>query len=321
MKRNSAFNVHLMQFFLTVCTAITFGLFAPGVALAAGPVTAVLDFDTKGLTSNWWGSFEPGVAISDLVTNQLVNGGKFTMVDRNNLDKTLAEHQLSTSGEVAPATAVQSGQLIGARYLVVGNVLQFAKTSQSGANLGGFIGGLAGAAAGSVKTERVTLQVAVRVVDATTGQILQTISDEQSKSGTSWGTAAFSGYVGGSYSNQQFLSSTMGQLINSVALDIANKLDPAKFNAGPAGPSLSGKVIAADGKSLIINLGSSQGVAVGMYFDVMTVRQIRDPDSGKTLTSHQTTGKIQIMSVDTDTAVGQTVSGTGSVGSTIQSGP
>jgi curli biogenesis system outer membrane secretion channel CsgG len=320
MKQTSRRNRHFIPFVLMI-GALTFGLFAPEIALAAGPTTAVLDFDTKGLTSNWWGSFEPGVAISDLITNQLVNSGKFTMVDRTHLDKTLSEHQLAASGEVSPATAIQSGQLIGARYLVTGNVLQFAKTSQSGGSVGGFIGGLAGAAAGSVRTERVTLQVAVRVVDATTGQILQTISDEQSKSGTSWGTDAFSGYVGGSYSNQQFLSSTMGQLINSVALDIANKLDPAKFSSGPAGPSLGGKVIAVDGKSLIINVGSSQGVAVGMYFDVMTVRQIRDPDSGKILTSHQTTGKIQIMSVDADTAVGQTVSGTGSVGSAVQSGP
>ncbi|MGA2394494.1 MAG: CsgG/HfaB family protein [Candidatus Lustribacter sp.] len=310
-----------MLFLLALGTALTYASIATGPARAAGPTTAVLDFDTKGLTSDWWGAFEPGVAISDLVTDQLVNGGKFTMVDRTHLDQTLAEHQLSAAGEVSPATAIQSGQLIGARYLVTGNVLQFAQTSQSGASVGGFLGGLAGAAVGSVSTQRVTLQVAVRVVDAATGQILQTFTDEQSKSGTSWGTGAFSGYVGGSYSNQQFLSSTMGQLINSVAIDIANKLDPAKFSSAPAGPSLTGKVIAADGKSLIINLGSTEGVAVGMYFDVMTVRQIRDADSGKVLTSHQTTGKMQIVSVDTDTAVGQTVNGTGAVGATVQSGP
>ncbi|GEM_PF-853514 len=307
--------------FLALAATLTFALCAPNVALAAGPSTAVLDFDTKGLTSDWYGAFEPGVAISDLVTDQLVNSGKFTMVDRTHLDKTLAEHQLTAAGEVSPATAIQSGQLIGARYLVSGNVLQFAKTSQSGANVGGLFGGIAGGAIGSVSTERVTLQVSVHVVDALTGQILQTFTSEQSKSGTSWGTGAFSGYVGGSYSNQQFLSSTMGQLMNSVAIDIANRLDPAKFSSGPAGPSLTGKVLASDGKSLIINLGSTEGVTVGMYFDVMTVRQLRDPDSGKVLTSHQTTGKIQITSVDTNTAVGQTVTGAGAVGATVQSGP
>ena len=273
-----------MRLLLTACCAFLLQLFAPTIALAAGPTVAVLDFDTKGLTSNWWGSFEPGVAISDLVTNQLVNTGKFNVVDRTHLNNTLQEHQLSAGGEVSPATLVQSGQLIGAKYLIVGNVLQFAQTGQSGANVGGLIGGIAGGVIGGVRTNRVTLQVAVRVIDATTGQILQTISDEQTKSGTSWGTGGFSGSVGGSYSNQQFVSSTMGQLINAVAIDISNKLDPSKFTAGPTGPSLAGKVIAVDGKSLIINLGSSKGVAVGMYFDVMMVREIRDPDSGKILT-------------------------------------
>lgn len=310
-----------MRLLLAACGAFLLQLFAPGIALAASPTVAVLDFDTKGLTSNWWGAFEPGVAISDLVTNQLVNTGKFNVVDRTHLNNTLQEHQLSAGGEVSPATLVRSGQLIGAKYLVVGNVLQFAQTGQSGANAGGLIGGIAGGIIGGVRTNRVTLQVAVRVIDATTGQILQTISDEQTKSGTSWGTGGFSGSVGGSYSNQQFVSSTMGQLINAVALDIANKLDPSKFNLRPAGPTLSGKVIAVDGNSLIINLGAATGVAVGMYFDVMTVREIRDPDSGKMLTSHQTTGKIQIVSVDADTAVGQSVSGTGAVGASVQSSP
>jgi curli biogenesis system outer membrane secretion channel CsgG len=309
-----------MRLLLAVCCAFVLSLFAPGIALAAGPTVAVLDFDTKGLTSNWWGAFEPGVAISDLVTTQLVNTGKFNVVDRSHLNDTLQEHKLSTSGEVSPAAMVQSGQLLGAKFLISGNVLQFAQTGSSGANVGGLIGGFAGGIVGGVRTNRVTLQVAVRVIDATTGQILQTISDEQTKSGTSWGTGGFSGFVGGSYNNQQFVSSTMGQLINSVAIDISNKLDPAKFTSGPAGPSLSGKVIAVDGKSLIINLGSSKGVAVGMYFDVMTVRSIRDPDSGNMLTSHQTIGKIQIVSVDTDTAVGQSVSGTGTVGATVQNG-
>lgn len=310
-----------MRLLLTACFAFVFQVFMPGLATAAGPTVAVLDFDTKGLTSNWWGSFEPGVAISDLLTNQLVNTGKFNVVDRSHLNNTLQEHQLSTAGEVSPATLVQSGQLIGAKYLIVGNVLQFAQTGQSGANVGGLIGGIAGGVIGGVRTNRVTLQVAVRVIDATTGQILQTLSDEQTKSGTSWGTGGFSGSVGGSYNNQQFVSSTMGQLINAVAADIGNKLDPSKFTAAPAGPSRSGKIIAVDGKSLIINMGTSKGVAVGMYFDVMTVREIRDPDSGKMLTSHQTTGKMQIVSVDSDTAVGQTISGTGAVGATVQSSP
>ncbi|HXP93508.1 MAG TPA: CsgG/HfaB family protein [Candidatus Binatia bacterium] len=301
---------------------------APGVAGAAGPVVAVLNFDTSGLTSNWWGAFQPGVAISDLVTDQLVNGGKFSVVDRNKLTNILQEHQLGNVGEVSPATAVASGQLIGARYLIVGNVLQFALTSQSGGS--GFGGGLPFVGGASVRTQRVTLRVAVRVIDALTGQILQSFPDEESKSSTSWSTGGLGGFtggfVGGSYSNTQFTSTTMGQLINTVAADVANKLDPTKFVASaPAGPSLSGKIIAVDGQSFIINLGSAAGVTVGTFFDVVNIRQIKDPDSGKMLTSRSPVGKIQIISVDADTAVGKALPGSNglgatSVGATVQTG-
>lgn len=317
-----------MRFLSAALLGAILAVLSPGTAQAAGPTVAVLNFDTSGLTSNWWGAFEPGVAISDLVTDQLVNGGKFAVVDRNKLTNILKEHQLGSTGEVSPATAVASGQLIGARYLIVGNVLQFAQTGQSGG--GGFGASLPFVGGASVRTQKVTLQVAVKVIDALTGQIMQSFPAEESKSSTSWGTSALGGFtgglVGGSYSNQQFISSTMGQLINTMAADIAKKLDPTKFVASaPAGPSLTGKIIAVDGSNFIINLGSSQGVAVGMFFDVVTVRQIKDPDSGKTLTSRSPIGKMQIISVDNDTAIGKALPGSSgmgstSVGATVQTG-
>ena len=288
-------------------------------AAAGGPVVAVVNFDTSGLTSNWWGAFQPGVAISDLVTDQLVNGGKFNVVDRSHITQTMQEHQLSTSGEISPATAIQSGQLLGARYLIVGNVLQFAKTSAAGGS--GFGVGLPLGLGGHVSNEKVTLQVAVRVIDATTGQILQSFKDEESKASTSWGAAGLGGFtgglVGGSYNNTKFTSSTMGQLINTVAGTIANKLDPTKFVAAPAGPMLTGKIIAVDGGNYIINIGSTRGVAVGTYFDVVRIKQIKDPDSGKMLTSTLKLGKVQIVSVDTQTAVGTALPGSNGLGASV----
>jgi curli biogenesis system outer membrane secretion channel CsgG len=66
----------------------------------ARPSIAVLDFNTNGLTSNWYGAFQPGVALSDLVTDQMVNSGRFNVLDRTHLSSTLGEHQLAASGEV-----------------------------------------------------------------------------------------------------------------------------------------------------------------------------------------------------------------------------
>ncbi len=298
---------------ITLSVAVSFVvagvLAAAPQANAAGPKVAVLNFSTQGLTSNWYGNFEPGVALSDLVTDNLVNTGKFDVLDRKNLDSTLQEHKLSASGEIDPTTAISAGRLVGARYLISGNILQFAHTGSSGAGAGGLIGGIAGGIIGGVRSDRVTLKVAVRVVDAQTGRIVQSYSAEKSETATSISGGGFSGYTAGGYSNSNFVSSSMGHLINDEAIDIVNHLDPGKFTAGPAAPSLTGRVIDVDGSNIIINIGANRGVSVGAYFDVVKVKQVRDPDSGHMLNVNENVGKIQIMSVNADSAVGRIVAG------------
>jgi curli biogenesis system outer membrane secretion channel CsgG len=282
---------------------------APHAVAAAGPKVAVLDFGTAGLTSNNYGNFQPGVALSDLLTDQIVNGGKFDVMDRAHLDSTLQEHKLSASGEVDPTTAISAGRLIGARYLISGNVIQLSQTGSSGAGAGGLIGGTVGGILGGVKTNRVTIKVAVKVVDAVTGRIVQSFSDEKTESATSISGAGFSGYTAGGYSNSQFVSSSMGHLINDEAILIAQHLDPSKFTGGPAPPSLTGRVIDVDGTNIILNIGASKGVTVGTFFDVVKVKQIKDPDSGRMLTANETIGKIQIVSVSADTSVAHVITG------------
>lgn len=292
-------------------------LASPFPSQAAGqPTVAVLDFSTRGLTSDWWGAFEPGVAISDLVTDQLVNSGNFNVVDRKHLADLMQEHQLSTGGEVAPATLIQSGRLIGARYLITGNVLQFDKTggSNAGAAAGSLFGGVVGGIAGGLHTERVTLKVQVRVIDAVSGVILQSFADEQTKSGTSWtgfGGGAGGGAFGvGGYSNEQFTSSTMGHLVNDEAAIIVKHIDPSKF-AVAAAPvaSIRGRILTVDGDDIVLNVGGNKGVQVGQYFDVLSIKQLKDPDSGRLITSEIQKGTIQIVTVNSDSAVAKRVSG------------
>jgi curli biogenesis system outer membrane secretion channel CsgG len=288
----------------------------------SNPSIAVLDFSTRGLTSDWWGQFEPGVAISDLVTDQLVNAHKFNVVERKKLDAVMDEHKLSAEGEVSPATLIQSGRLTGARYLITGNVLQFDKTGQSGAAAGSFIGGFAGAVIGGVKRERVTLKVQVRIIDTTTGQIVQSFAGEKTQAGTSWGAGGYAGLGAGGYGNENFTNSTMGHLINDEAIEITGKLDPSQFStAASASAAISGHVIANDSGGIILNVGSAKGVQSGMFFDVVRMREIKDPDSGKMLSVAATTGKVQVTQVNPDSAVATRVAGVVTVGEKVQSAP
>lgn len=287
------------------------------------PTIAVMNFSTQGLTGDWWGQFEPGVALSDLVTDELVNTGNFNVVERAKLGDTMQEHQLDTSGAVDPETAVRAGRLVGAHFLVEGNVLQFEQTGASGANAGQAIGGILGGVAGGYHSTRVTIKVAVRVVDTQTGRIVQAFDDEQTQTANSWGAGGISFLSGtyGSYHNSNFTSSAMGHLIDAEAKLIAAHIDPRRLASVPSMPSLSGHIIGIDHGYYIINIGSSRGVSVGQYFAVNKVMQIRDPGTGRYLTVNEPTGRLQVTAVSAETAIARRVSGSPSKGQQVQSEP
>ena len=200
-------------------------------------------------------------------------------------------------------------------HQITGNILQFDKTggSNAGAAAGSFFGGVIGGIAGGIHTERVTLKVQVRVIDAVSGVILQSFADEQTKSGTSWtgfgGGAGGGAFGAGGYSNEQFTSSTMGHLINDEAGIIVSHIDPSKFQAAAPTASIRGRILTVDGDDIVLNIGSNKGVQVGQYFDVLSVKQLKDPDSGRIINSEITKGAIQIVTVNSDSSVGKRVSG------------
>jgi curli biogenesis system outer membrane secretion channel CsgG len=293
--------------------------FAPaiGAAQQTRPPIAVLDFSTQGLSSNWWGAFQPGVALSDLLTDQMVNGGRFNVLDRTHLQSTLGEHQLGASGEVSPESAVAAGHMVGARYLVTGNILQLDQTGESGASAGSLLPGVLGAAAGGVSTHRVTIKVAVRVIDARTGQIVQSFADEESRSGTSWSAGGFSGYAAGSYSNSQFVNSDMGHLVDDEAAKIAATIDPSRFSSGPAAAALTGHIAALDGSNVIIDIGSNNGVQIGQILQIVKAKSIVDPTTHAVLHVNENVGTMQIDSVSANAAVGHVVSGKAAVRLTV----
>jgi curli biogenesis system outer membrane secretion channel CsgG len=315
----------MRRFFVFIAfVGLSFGLASrlPAVAQQQ-PSIAVMNFSTQGLTGDWWGQFQPGVALSDLVTDELVNEGNFNVVERAKLGDTMQEHQLDTSGAVDPETAVRAGRLVGAHFLVEGNVLQFEQTGASGANAGQAIGGILGGVAGGYHSTRVTIKVAVRVVDTQTGRIVQAFDDEQTQTANSWGAGGISFLSGtyGSYHNSNFTSSTMGHLIDAEAKLIAAHIDPHRLASVPAMPTLSGRIIGLDNGYYIINVGSSRGVSVGQYFQVNKVMQVRDPGTGRYLTVNEPTGRLQVTAVSGETAIARRVSGAPKKGEQVQSEP
>ena len=97
---------------------------APTSAFAQAKVrVAVMNFENNS-TWSWWGD-NLGKAAADELATQLVQTGKFTVLERRELDNILREQNLGASGAVTAATAAKVGKLLGVQLMLTGSITAF----------------------------------------------------------------------------------------------------------------------------------------------------------------------------------------------------
>lgn len=74
-------------------------------------------------------------AVGELLANQLLSKGFYKLTERTQLEEVLKEQKLGLSGAVDSATAANVGKLLGAKLLVLGNVIRMGKSYQITAKL------------------------------------------------------------------------------------------------------------------------------------------------------------------------------------------
>jgi curli biogenesis system outer membrane secretion channel CsgG len=146
-------------------------------------------------------------AATDIFTTALVRSGQFRVVERNRLSQDVVrEKQLNAAGESDGDSAQK--QLHGARYIFEGTVSQAnpsENTRQGGINIGGLsLGG---------GRNHDTLAVDVRIVDADTGDVLDSISITKELSDSSVG-------IGGTAAFVSTLASLRGRVANPLTPDV-----------------------------------------------------------------------------------------------------
>jgi curli biogenesis system outer membrane secretion channel CsgG len=288
-------------------------LSAPHAAWAGEPSVAVIVVTSEGAAQGIGGGFDPGKALTTLLTDRLVELGKLSVVEREHIERVFDEQKLSQSGDFSTQDGVKLGHMVQANFLIVGRVVHLDKVGSNAGGAGALLSkvplNIGGAGASS---EKVHLQVGVRLIDANTGRIVKAINFDQTQSGTSFVV----GDVGTHteiYSSQQFTASVIGKLVNAAANEIARKVSEADLAAGPSGPALEAAIIALDGANVIINKGSRDGVKAGMFFDTFHRIVARDPSSGKPISTDVPDGNIQITSVGPNSSVARKVSGSPAV--------
>src|SRR4029077_5370837 len=108
---------------------------------------AVFDFDYATVKTNSAALFgtdiDIGRGIADLLVKNLVTDGTYSVIERKQLDKILAEQNFSTSDRADPASAARIGKILGLDAIIVGSITQFGNETKN-TKLGGGGGGFGG---------------------------------------------------------------------------------------------------------------------------------------------------------------------------------
>ena len=252
-----------------------------------------------------------GKGISDLLVQQLVTDAKYSVIERNALDKILNEQNFANSDRADPATAAKIGKILGVDAVIMGTITQFGRDDQNKTYAGGAVVARKFGIGGLQKREaKAVVGITARMVDTTTAEILAaaTGTGESTRKGTSLVGAGGGGgnAAGGGYdmTSKNFGETILGEAVHQAVTQMATQLDQ-KADALPARKAeFSGLVADVSGNTVILNIGRNSGVQVGDSVEISrAVRTVKDPSTGKVIkTITNKMGTATITEVDSDSA-------------------
>jgi len=304
----------------TACVTVP----AAGQAAKHRPRIAVLDFDYGTVQSSSTGMFgsnvDVGKGIADLLISGLVKDGTFSIIERQALDKIVAEQNFSTSQRADPSSAAKLGKLLGVDAIVVGSITQFGNETKK-TNIGGGGGTFGGFGLGGIghSNSKANVGITARIVNVETAEILGVAegagtSSRSSNSllgggGHGWSNGSGNVDFGSSNFQETIIGEATKMAVEKLTADIVSNASRISVHT----VTVDGLVAAVDGGQIILNVGKKAGVNAGDKLEVVRVtKEIKDPATGaviRRLTS--SIGIVQATDVDDASAVCTPVSGSG----------
>jgi len=283
---------------------------------------AVMNFEYGTVQSSVQALFgtdqDIGKGIADMLVDRLVNDGVYSVIERNQLAKILAEQNFSNSDRADPSTAAKIGRVLGLDAIIIGSITQFGRDDKSTNIGGGALGNVTGRfGVGGVHKSQATavVQVTGRMIDTNTAEILASCPGmgQSSRSGTGLlggGGSVYGPEAGGgiNMTSSNFGNTILGEATNKAVTQLAQGLEAKATSLPTVTVSIRGMVAdAAPDGTLIINVGSNAGVRVGDRLNVKRhVRDVKDPSTGRILRSvDDPIGTVTITEVDADSATGK----------------
>ncbi len=231
-------------------------------SVPAGPIVttgpklrvAVVKFQDKSA----YGRGRLGGAVQDILTTELAKSGRFILVARGgDLDVILDEQDFAATGTVKAGTAAKQGEVLGLNAVVTGAISQFGVKQKSATYL-----------VGASKTQTAEATVDVRVVDASTGQVIFADSGTGVHEASSTQVLG----IGGAKGYDETLEGKAFRAAVSKFIDnLIQKMASIEW---------SGKVASVDGDEVTVNAGRKTGLAIGDRLRVYGEgKEVIDPDT------------------------------------------
>jgi len=238
---------------------------------ATGPkkTIAVMDLENKaGLSAE----INLGEGMAEMLTTALVDSGRFIVVERQAVRDVLNEQDLGASGRTTKAGAAQFGKMLNAQILIRGAVTEFGMRESGG---GGALS-IKGVDVG-LATSQAVVGVDIRIYDATTGQVIDSVRCEgrASSTGLDFGYSEHDwGFGTGAFQNTP-LGKATAKAIDKAVIAIILRMENVPWE---------GRVIKMAGNEAYINAGSNNGLNVGDSFVVYRPsEELIDPQTGLSL--------------------------------------
>jgi curli biogenesis system outer membrane secretion channel CsgG len=270
-----------------------------GTVLAWGQDTqkkrvAVFDFDNAaaqgGIAVPFADTQGPdlGKAAANLLITKLVQDGSVTVIERNAMDKLLAEQNFSNSGRTDPVTAAKLGRILGVDAIILGTITHYDYSDKTTGGAGTRIGGFGGS---SMKTKHdisAKVQISTRLVSPDTAEVLAVSegTGEVNRKGVKMDIRDSTQIMMAGSANNPLMNECMDNAVAKLAVELKQTFPklPPRISV------IDGLVAdASDSGQLILNVGAQNGVKIGDHLQVWRPgKEIRDPATDKILMRNDT---------------------------------
>lgn len=281
---------------------------------------AVMDFDFASVQRWWEGNWDIGKGISDMIVDQLVNDGTYSVIERKQLDTIIAEQNFSNSDRADASSAAKIGKVLGINAIITGSITQFG-VEKKGFSVGGIGGKWGGFGGGKVGTQKgkASVKLTARMVNVDTAEIMASAQGEgeSKRSGLllGGGGAGGGGFGAGqiSMTSSDYRETILGEATQSAVEALCTKLIGFSDRIQATAIEVRGLVADVSGATLILNVGKGAGVKNGDILKILRVtRTVKDPASGKVLREiTEEIGQVRIDQADDGSSVGTVISGSG----------